>query len=209
MKKVVLIIGIFLIACCTFILGTVISKNDKCKDDTTTKEDNGKVELQTGKIGEELFAKFFTYEDGLDLFNPKEIENAKIAIVVKTLAPNIALVFEEDDEGFELKMNDVKKLYKEMFNEEFKITEGEIGARGALTEYALGCEVESDLLSCGYYLEADGATAYRNPPKYLFYEEKDDQVLLYVSVKYDLTYKVVFTKNGDNYYFTSYEEASI
>ena len=209
MKKVIVVVVAFLIAVCTFILGYSAKKSDKCEVDPEYKQANEKANLIKQNIGKELYSKYFTYVDGLKLFDSdkEEVAKAKIALVIKNLAPNIA-IDQESSEGalaFDLKMSSVKLLYKEMFNEEYTSTE-EINARGVLGEYALHCSVEGESVFCSYYLEDGGIVAYENVPKYLYYIEKDNKVSIYISLSVDNIYEVVFEKNNDSYYLSSYSK---
>jgi hypothetical protein len=207
MKKIIVIVLMFLIAIGAFILG--ISIKDKCKEDPKKDEVNRKASLVKYDMGKELFYKFFTYAASYDLFdsNEKIVKEAKIAVVIQNLAPSVDFEAEGNDYTFDLKLKDVKDLYKSMFNEEYVPTE-EINYYSNIDGLPFLCNVEGDSVGCGYFLEGS-FIEYHEVPKYLYYKEDDNKVLLYISTSIKDSYEVEFKKNDDSYYLSSFSKVDI
>ena len=212
MKKVIVIVLMFLIAIGAFILGTSIKDkdNDKCVAEPKSEEVNKKANLVKTSIGKELFYKFFTYAASYDLFDSNEsvVKDAKAAIVIQTLAPNVEFS-EGDEEGnsFDLKLQDVKELYKSMFNEEYIPTE-EISYYSNVDGLPFQCSVVGDSVECAYYIEGS-FIEYHDVPKYLYYKDEDDKVLLYIATSIKDSYEVEFKKNNDSYYLSSFNKVEL
>ena len=209
MKKIIVIVLMFLIAIGAFIMGTTVKDKDKCKDDPKKDEITRKANLVKMDIGKELFYKFFTYAASYDLFdsNDKIVKEAKIAVVIQNLAPQVDFEAEGNDYTFDLKLKDVKDLYKSMFNEEYVPTE-EINYYSNIDGLPFLCNVENDSVGCGYFLEGS-FIEYHEVPKYLYYKEGNDKVLLYIATSIRDSYEVEFKKNDDSYYLSSFSKVDI
>ena len=203
MKKCIIIsiIIVALVGVLSFFVGKKVgTKKELCKETPVVEE------LNISQTGKEIYSKFFTSYNSTDLLSNDEekVANAKLAIVVSYLIEDDYITEEKNE--YTVSNSYLKGYYKEMFNEELKLTKGsEFSFKNNVGKETM-CSVEEKDTSCSYVLYEDVTT--NDPLNYVVSQKVGDSIVVYLKSNSIEYYAATFKNNNGKYYFVSIEKSN-